>query len=213
MKTAVSQMSVSIRNTLVFALSAAAIIVLIAVLVSYATVRRPNPLTNSLDVLTMTPYIVPGSILGIAFVSAFSRQPLKLTGTALIIIIVLAVKRMPYTVRSSTAILHNIPESLEEASLNLGASNMKTFTRITMPLMKNGIISGAIMSILSIITELSSSIMLYTGRTQTMTIAIYAQIIRGNYGLASALSLILSVFTIALVFLVFKITGNKELSY
>ena len=46
-----------------------------------------------------------------------------------------------------------------------------------------------------------------------MTIAIYAQIIRGNYGLASALSLILSVFTILLVFLVFKITGNKELSY
>ena len=213
MKTAVSQMSVSIRNTLVFALSAAALIVFIAVLVSYSTVRQPNPLTNSLDVLTMTPYIVPGSILGIAFVSAFSRQPMKLTGTALIIIIVLAVKRMPYTVRSSTAILHNIPESLEEASLNLGASSMKTFARITMPLMKSGIISGAIMSILSIITELSSSIMLYTGRTQTMTIAIYAQIIRGNYGLASALSLILSVFTIVLVFLVFKITGNKELSY
>ena len=213
MKTALSQCGTSIRNTLVFAVCAVAIIVAVAVTVSYVSVRRPNPLSNSLDVLTMTPYIVPGSIIGIAFASAFSHQPIKMTGTAIIIIIVLAIKRMPYTVRSSTAILHSIPESLEEASLNLGASSTKTFTRITMPLMKNGIISGAIMSCLSLITELSSSIMLYTGRTQTMTIAIYAQIIRGNYGLASALSLILSVFTIVLVFLVFKITGNRELSY
>ena len=101
---------------------------------------------------------------------------------------------------------------MEEASLSLGASKIKTFFRVTLPMMGAGVISGAIMSWITIITELSSSILLYTGKTKTMTIAIYSEVIRGNYGIAAALSTILTVITICSIFILFKVTGTREIS-
>ena len=122
------------------------------------------------------------------------------------------IKRMPYTIRSSAAILRQTGISVEEASLSLGASKIKTFFRVTLPMMGAGVISGAIMSWITIITELSSSILLYTGKTKTMTIAIYSEVIRGNYGIAAALSTILTVITICSIFILFKVTGTREIS-
>lgn len=211
-RSAFSKMGPSIRNTLVLAAIALAVIVFISVLIAYITVRRANPITGGLDIATMFPYIVPGSVLGISLISAFNKKPLLLTGTTVILIVAFTIKRMPYTIRSSAAILRQIGVSVEEASLSLGASNLKTFFKITLPMMSAGVISGAIMSWITIITELSSSILLYTGKTKTMTIAIYTEVIRGNYGIAAALSTILTVITILSIFIMFKITGSKEIS-
>lgn len=211
-RSAFSKMGLSIQNTLILALIALAVIVFISVLIAYITVRRPNPITGGLDIATMFPYIVPGSVLGISLIGAFNKKPLILTGSAIILIVAFTIKRMPYTIRSSAAILRQIGVSVEEASLSLGASNLKTFFKITLPMMSAGVISGAIMSWITIITELSSSILLYTGKTKTMTIAIYTEVIRGNYGIAAALSTILTVITIASIFVMFRITGSKEIS-
>jgi iron(III) transport system permease protein len=210
--TAFSKIGDSITNTFVLALSALAIIVVLAVLIAYVTVRRPSAATNLLDVSTMFPYIVPGSILGIALLSAFNKSPLMLSGTAFILILSFAIRRLPYAIRSSSAILHQISISTEEAALSLGASQFKTFIRVTLPAMLPGVFSGAVLSWLSILTELSTSILLYTIATRTMTIAIYTEVLRGNYGIAAALSSILSVITVLTLLLFFKITGKKELS-
>ncbi|MNR44139.1 hypothetical protein D3C85_1628450 [compost metagenome] len=78
--------------------------------------------------------------------------------------------------------------------------------------MISGVIAGAILSWISIITELSTSIILYTGRTKTMTVAIYTEVIRGNYGVAAALSTILTLVTVASLLLFFKLTGKKEIT-
>jgi iron(III) transport system permease protein len=209
---AISKMGSAIRNTLGLGLIALATVVAVSILIAYATVRRPGFLSGTLDIFTMMPYIVPGSILGIALVTAFNHKPLLLSGTAFIIILAFSIKRMPYTVRSSSAILRQIGPSVEEAGLSLGASVMKVFFKITLPMMMAGVVSGAIMSWITIITELSSSIMLYTGETRTMTVAIYSEVIRGNYGVAAALSVILTIITVISIFLLFKVTGKKDLS-
>ena len=159
----------------------------------------------------MFPYIIPGSVLGIAMLLAFNHRPLLISGTALIIIVTYVVRRLPYTIRSSNAILRQISPSVEEASLSLGASSPETFTKITVPMMISGVLPGALMSWMSIISELSASIMLYVGGTKTMTIAIYTEVIRGNYGVASALSTILSASTVIVLFLFFRITGRSEI--
>ena len=86
--------------------------------------------------------------------------------------------------------------SIEEAAISLGASKMKAFFRITVPMMASGIISGAILSWVTIITELSTAICLYTVRTQTLTLAIYTYVSRGNDGIAAALATILSLTTV-----------------
>lgn len=209
---AFSKMGVAVKNTLVLGAISLVCIVFISVLIAYVSVRRSNAISGGLDVATMFPYIVPGSILGISLITAFNTKPLLLTGTAFILIVAFTIKRMPYTVRSSAAILRSIGVSTEEAALSLGASNMKTFFKVTLPMMMPGVISGAIMSRITIITELSSSILLYTGRTKTMTIAIYTEVVRGNYGVAAALSTILTVFTVCSIFIMFKVTGSKEIS-
>lgn len=211
-QSAFSKMGVAITNTLSLGLISLLCIVFISVLIAYVSVRRANAISGSLDIATMFPYIVPGSILGISLITAFNTKPFLFTGTAFILIVAFTIKRMPYTVRSSAALLRSIGISTEEAALSLGSSNLKTFFRVTLPMMAPGVISGAIMSWITIITELSSSILLYTGRTKTMTIAIYTEVVRGNYGVAAALSTILTVITICSIFIMFKVTGSKEIS-
>jgi iron(III) transport system permease protein len=128
-------------------------------------------------------------------VIAFGKQPFALTGTAAIMIMALVIRRMPYTIRSATATLQNIPISTEEAAISLGASKLKTFARVTVPMMGNGIISGAVLSWVAIVTELSSAIILYNNRNITMTMSAYVAISRGNYGLAAAFSTLLTALT------------------
>lgn len=199
----------SIKNTLVLGVGSLAIIILFAILIAYLVVRRTSLLNNTIDTLSMLPYIMPGSVIGIALVIAFGKKPLALTGTMAIMIISLVIRRMPYTIRSATATLMQIPMSIEEAAISLGASKLKTFATITVPMMSNGIISGAILSWVSIVTELSSAIILYNNKTITLTMSAYVAISRGNYGLAAAFSAILTVLT-SISLLIYLVISKSE---
>lgn len=204
--------TVAITNSYLFGLTAIVIVVVCGILISYLSVRKRSALTSILDVLTMFPYIIPGSVLGISFLYAFNGPPFLLGGTALIIIISLSIRRMPYTIRSSTAIIGQISPSIEEASISLGASQMKTFLQVTIPMMLPGVLSGAIMSWITLISELSSSVILYTSKTMTLTVAIYSEVIRSNFGNAAAYSTILTLSSIVSLLLFFKLSGKKDLS-
>lgn len=199
----------SIKNTMFLGVGSLLVIILFAILIAYLVVRRSSVLNNAIDTLAMIPYIMPGSVIGIAMVIAFGKPPLALTGTALIMLTSFVVRRMPYTIRSATATLMQIPMSIEEASISLGASKLKTFAQITVPMMSNGIISGAILSWVSIVTELSSSIILYNNKNITLTMSAYVAISRGNYGLACAFSAILTVLT-AISLLVYLWVSKSE---
>ena len=201
-----------IPNTYLFGLAAIALVVVLGVLISYLAVRRKSIVTSTVDTLTMLPYIIPGSVLGICFLYAFAQPPLALTGTAMIIIIALTVRRMPYTIRSSTAIISQISPSIEEAAVSLGASEFRSFGEIMLPMMMPGVISGAIMSWVTVISELSSSIMLYRGNTQTLTVAVYTEVIRDCFGNAAAYSTVLTVTSVLSLLLFFKLTGRRDIS-
>lgn len=201
-----------IWHTYFLGLCAIAIVLVVGVLIAYLSMRKKNALNSVLDVVTMFPFIIPGSVLGIAFVFAFNKSPVILTGTALIMIISFAVRRMPYTVRSSAAVLGNISPSIEEAAVSLGASEMTTFRKIMIPMMAPGVLSGAIMSWVTIISELSSSIILYTNSTQTLTVSIYTEVIRGNYGNASAYATILTLTSVLSLLIFYKVTGKRDVS-
>lgn len=201
----------NIRNTFVFSSIAMVLIIFIGVIVSYLIVRKKNKSSKLLDIIIMFPYVIPGAVLGISLLLAFNKQPLILAGTPLIMIIAYTIRKMPYTVRSSSAILHQIDPSIEEASVSLGVSPMKSFFKVTVRLMMPGIISGAILSWISTIGELSSSIMLYTGKTGTISVAIYTEVVRASFGTAAALGSILTITTI-LSFIVFHIISKGKVS-
>ncbi|MBQ7486297.1 MAG: iron ABC transporter permease [Clostridia bacterium] len=201
-----------IPNTYLYGLCAIALVIVFGVLIAYLAVRRKSIITSTVDTLTMLPYIIPGSVLGICYLYAFAKQPLALTGTAIIIIIALTVRRMPYTIRSSTAIISQISPSTEEAAVSLGATEMQSFYEITLPMMMPGVISGAIMSWVTVISELSSSIMLYRASTQTLTVSVYTEVIRDCFGNAAAYSTVLTVTSVLSMLLFFKLTGRRNIS-
>lgn len=212
-KFAFSHLKRAIPNTFIIGLVALAIVIVLAILIAYLVVRRNNTLNQLIDTLSMVPYIIPGSVVGIALVMAFSSKPLVLTGTVTIMIVALVIRRIPYTIRSSTATLQQIPISIEEAAISLGSSKLKAFFTITVPMMANGILSGAIMSWVTIITELSTAIILYNLKTVTLTIAVYTYVSRGNYGIAAAYATILTVSTIISLLLYMKVAKTDEVTF
>ena len=200
----------SIKNTLFISVLALVVIVVIAVIIAYLVVRRPSPLNHTVDTISMMPYIMPGAVIGIALIVGFNTKYISLTGTFSIMVIALAIRRMPYTSRSATATMMQIPISTEEAAISLGASKLKTFIKVTVPQMTSGIVSGAILSFVSIITEMSSGIFLYNNSTITLTLGTYNAITLGSYGTASAFATVTMLLTIACLVLYLICTRGSE---
>ncbi len=201
----------SILNTFEFGVIAIVIVVVLGTLFAYLTVRKTNFFSKILDVFIMFPYVIPGTIFGLLLLMTYNQPPLVLSGTAAIIIISYVIRRMPYTVRSSAAILRQISPSIDEASASLGYGSMQTFFNVTLPVMVPGVISGAILSWITILNELSSTLMLYVGRTQTMTVTIFQEISRGGYGPAAALSTILTLTMITSLLIFFRVTKSEDI--
>ena len=204
-----AKLATNIRNTYVFSLIAIVFIVFVGILVSYVLVRKKGKVANLIDTLIMFPYVIPGSVLGIGLIIAFNRKPMVLVGTSAIMIISYVIRKLPYTVRSGTAFLYQMDPFVEEASINLGVSPLKTFFTVTARMMLPGVMSGAVLSWITCINELSSSIMLYSGKTSTIAIAIYQEVTHMNDGPASALATILTVTTIISLLVVFRATKGK----
>lgn len=200
----------SINNTAVMGIMALVIIIILAVLIAYLVVRRSNVINNTIDTISMLPYIMPGAVVGLSLLLAFGSKPFALTGTFAIMVISFVIRRLPYTIRSATATLMQISPSIEEAAISLGASKAKTFGLITVPMMANGILSGAILSWVAIVTELSSSIILYSNKSITLTMSTYLAILRGNDGIAAAFAAILTVVTTLSLLLYLKVSKSED---
>ena len=203
------RLGTNIKNTYLFSIIAIVFIVIIGILVAYILVRKKGKVADLIDTLIMFPYVIPGSVLGIGLIIAFNRKPIVLVGTAAIMIISYVVRKIPYTVRSGTAFLYQMDPFVEEASINLGVPPLKTFFTVTARMMLPGIMSGAVISWITCINELSSSIMLYTGKTSTISIAIYQEVVRMSDGTAAALATILTLTTVISFIIVFKLSKGK----
>jgi iron(III) transport system permease protein len=202
-----------IANTFKFSLMATVLITLAGGLMAYVVVRRETPLAGLLDALLMVPYVVPGVVMAIGFLLTFNTGVFDLMGTSTILVLMLFIRRLPYGVRATSAVLRQIKPSIEEAAVSLGASPLKAFARVTVPLMMPGVIAGAMMSFITAINELSSTLLLYTARTATMPVRIYSAVLDGEFGIAAALATILLLSSGLCVFVVLRFSQSKEAAF
>lgn len=209
-KAVINKLENSIINTFVMAFIALAIIVVLSLIGAYLIVRRKSFRSHLIDMLLMFPYVIPGAVLGICLTVAFNQEPFLLTGSIWIIIISFVIRKLPYTMRASIGILYQIDHSVEEASVSLGVPPMKTFFKTTVYLMLPGVISGAVLSLVSVINTLSATLILYTGKTVTISVAIFNCINNDAYGQAAALSTILTATTVVCLILFNKLSGGKS---
>ena len=199
----------AVTNSLTFSAFALVLIAVAGAFLGYLLARRDTAVTRTLDPLLMIPYVIPGTVLGIGFITAFNAPPLHLTGTVAIIVLAYFIRRLPYMVRAVSAIVYQVDRSVEEASVNLGAPPFRTFRKIMLPLMAPGLLAGATLAFVEVINELSATVVLYSGRTVTMPIATYSQVIGGAYGTAAAVaSLLVLVTGVALA--IFNLFGGRE---
>jgi len=154
-----------ISNTLLYAGLAASIDVLIGTAIAYIVLRTGLKARKSLDYLATAALAVPGVVLGIGYLRTFNDFQVPVVGKPLaswwvIIVIALAIRRLPYALRACMAALQQVSVSLEEAAQNLGSTRFSTVRRIVIPLMSGGILAGFVTSFATAAVELSATIML-----------------------------------------------------
>lgn len=199
-------------NTLLFATLAAIGVTLVGVPIAYVVTRLRSGLASLLDVVATLPFAVAGTVLAIGFVVSFNSGWLILTGGPLIMVLVYTVRKVPFAVRSSSAILHQIDPSLEEASISLGRSPLQTFGRILVPLMLGGILSGFVLTWVTIASELSATVVLYSGQWRTLTVVMFQALEGGGGGIATAAASTLIIVTLVPITLLYRLVRRYELA-
>ncbi len=154
-----------ITNTLLYAGLAAAIDVCFGTAIAYVVWRTKLIGRQWLDYIAMGAVAIPGVVLGIGYLRTFYDFNVPIIDKPLaswwvIIVIALAIRRMPYALRACTAALQQISVMLEEAAENLGATKGRTVRRVVVPLMAGGIVAGFVTSFATAAVELSTTIML-----------------------------------------------------
>ena len=197
-------------NTFYLSIMATVLAALLGSLVAYITERKKPKGAALLDMSIMMPFILPGTVVSVALLSAFSGNSIiKLTGTYTIIVISYMVRRTPYVYRSVAASLSQLNPSLEEASTIAGANWFYTFRRVSVPLIMPAIISGSILTLTTLLQELSTTILLYSSKTRTVPIQIYGAVADGKLGEASALSVVLLIVVFVIVYAMNRKQGKS----
>ncbi len=194
-KTIFSTSMGNIQNSIMLATGALVLSVIIATFVSYFVVRQNSA---KLDFMASIPLVVPGIAFGIAMIQTFNTAPLQLTGTALLLIIAYTIRRLPYMVRSTMGAMRAIKQDIEEAAINLGATPLTAAITIIGPLMLPGIAAGSVLVFITVIKEASVSILLAPPEWAPMSLAIFHNILRGEYYSAAAMSIVLVVLVLVL---------------
>jgi iron(III) transport system permease protein len=184
----------SIVNSFIYSLSSTAIDIGLGVLIGYLLSRKRFPGKDILDSVSMLPLALPGIVIAFGYLASFSGTLLDpFINPMPLLILSYAVRRLPYSVRAAYAGFQQTSVSLEEASLNVGASPFKTLLAITAPLIMANVIAGGIMSFSAAMMEVSDSLVLAVYEPYyPITKAIYGlnlRLVDGPY-IASALGIV-----------------------
>jgi iron(III) transport system permease protein len=152
-------------NTLRYMVLAAGFDIVLGATIAFLLLRTSVPGRNLLDAIATLPLAIPGVVLGVGYLRVFHGWDFPgadgpLTSSWFILVIAYTMRRLPYTVRASYAALQQVHITLEESAQNLGANRLRTFTKITLPMISGGLIAGGLIAFVTSCVELSSTIIL-----------------------------------------------------
>ena len=191
-----SDMGRVIANTIVVGVAAAVIAIALVSVVSYVVMRTTFRGRQTLEILTWVPYMVPSFVLGVGFLWAALRGnplPWVLYGTHAVLVIALVVRFIPLGSRLMNGTMVQLAKELEEASRMSGASFVRTFRRIVLPLLSPAIGIGILMFIVIAIRDLSTVILLYGPGSTLLSVVFYAHWRSGTQEDAAVIGLLMAV--------------------
>jgi len=202
-----------IVNTFLYSGLAVLVCIAIGVPIAWILARTRLPGRDTLDGLNTLILAIPGTAIGIAYIRAFHFDlPLVgrgLTSLWIILPLVLAIRRLPYTVRGSYASLLLVHRSMEEAAESVGARGWRSFSDVTLPLIWRGVLVGSLFSFMTSLQEASAVLFLSLGGWETITVGIFSFYIAGSANEAAALGVILIVVAALSVAVINRIAGTR----
>ena len=164
----------AIFNSVTLGLTAAIITMFAGVMISYVIVKMDVKGKGLLEFLGMLPFSVPGSVIALGVILAWSGQfGVNLYNTVWIILVAYIARYMAFSLKANSAALEQVHDSLVEASRACGATMWQSLKDIVLPLVKPGMFAAFFLIFLPSLRELTVSIMLYAPTTRTIGVAIY----------------------------------------
>ena len=198
-----------IVNSVILAGAATLMCVVFGSLAAYTAVRRRFYGKWALDMTIMLPFVMPGIVTGVAFLTSFNTGFIVLTGTASILVLAYFIRRIAYIFRSVSASIGQVDTKIEEASTICGATWGRTMSKVTIPLIAPGILAGGILVFSTLITEMSVTIIIYSARWKTIAVSIFEHLTSDDVLEASTIGAIAIIMTLILVFGASKLIGKN----
>lgn len=200
--------NVSVQTSLI----ATGAAVVIGAAAAWIIARWPGRRGGSLlDLAVMLPWALPGTVIGINLVTAFSGDSpwslgLLLVGSVAILPVAYFVRFMPLVFRSTGAAIAQVDPSIDEAAQSLGASPLRALRTVVLPLIAKGVIAGALLAFVEGVGEYVASVIVYPVGFAPLSVAIYQRIYAADFGTASAYGTL----QIVLIFIILVVSNRLE---
>lgn len=180
--------------------------IIFGVAAAYAMVRLSFKGKTALDILITIPWALPGTVVAVNLIAAFSTESVftfnqVLIGSFWILPLAYFIRHLPLVFRSTSASLMQLDQSVEEASRSLGATWWYTFRRIVIPLTLSGVLAGTLLAFVQSIGEFVASILIYNTSTIPLSVAIFQKLYAFKFGTACAYG-VLQIILILIVLII-----------
>src|SRR6266542_4138747 len=198
----------AIYNTFKLGLITATFGTLLATLIAYITNRNLFRGARYLSFFALAPLVIPGIVLAVGLFIAYTRPPLVLYGTVWILFVAYLTKEMPSGFSQAESTFKSIHPELEDASRIIGANRLISLKDVTAPLARSGLIAAWCFIFISVIRELSASILLFSPRSKVVSVVIFDLKEEGQVGVIAVLGILLLVVCFAVISTVQWIAGR-----
>ena len=188
--------------------------IIFGVAAAYAMVRTRFKGKAILDILIMVPWALPGTVVAVNLIAAFSEPTVfsfnqVLIGSFWILPLAYFVRHLPLIFRSTSAALMQTDQSVEEAARSLGANWWYTFRRVVVPMAFSGILAGTLLAMVQGLGEFVASILIYSTATMPLSVAIFQKMYAFQFGTACAYGVLQILLIIIVLFVSQKLTDGK----
>lgn len=152
---------------------------------------------KTIDFVLSLPYLLPGTCFGLAYILAFNKAPFRLTGTVWIILFSLIFRQMPLGSRMASAAISSLPKNMERAGRDLGANQIRVFLDILFPILLPSFLSSVYNQFTQSLTTMGAVIFLISAKYKVLVYTLFDAINRGSYNVASLISGIMILLSLA----------------
>ena len=197
-------------NSLKLAVAGATISMALALVVAYAIHRGRGRGRALLDLVSSLPVGFPGIVLAMGILVAYIRTPLY--STLWILLIGYVTRYLPYGQRMVSAALLSLSPELDQSSRTSGASWATTLRRISLPLLKPGILAGWLLLFVIFLREFPISVLLYKGGLEVLSVAVWYFVEHESAVRTAAVAMVQVVLLLVAIWLFRRLAGTDELA-